>query len=255
MRRREFIAGLGGVAAWPMAARGQQPAVPMIGFLHGGSPEHYARYVTSFRQSLNETGFVEGRNVAIEYRWAEEHPDRLIVLATDLARRQVNVIVAWGPLATRAAKMASTTIPIVFLTGGDPIAEGLVDSFNRPTDNVTGVSFMVNFLVIKRLQFLQQLVPKATTIAMLVNPNSPTAEADTNEVRAAAQSLGLQAYVLNAGTEGDLGSHRWLNCALARSSSAPTRFLPVDAIKSSRWRLAKRFPQATFCASPLRRAV
>jgi putative ABC transport system substrate-binding protein len=205
MRRREFIARLGSLAATlPVVARAQQVAVPVIGFLHGGSPEHYANYVTTFRQSLSETGFVEGRNLAIEYRWAEEHPDRLILLATDLVRRQVNVIVAWGPLATRAAKMASTTIPIVFLTGGDPVAEGLVDSFNRPGDNVTGVSFMVNLLVTKRLQLLQQLVPKATSIATLVNPNSPTAEADTKEVHAAAQSLGLQAYVLNTSTEGDL---------------------------------------------------
>jgi ABC-type uncharacterized transport system substrate-binding protein len=204
MRRRTFITLLGGAAAWPIVARAQQPAMPVIGFLHVGSADQYVQFVTTFRQSLNRTGFVEGRNVAIEYRWADDKHERLSALAADLVRRQVTVIVAWGPLAARAAKAATTTIPIVFLTGGDPVAEGLVDSLNRPSGNVTGVSFLVNLLVAKRLQLLRELVPKATTIAMLINPNSPTAEADTNELLAEVRAVGLELHVLNASTEPDL---------------------------------------------------
>src|SRR5262249_45735594 len=181
MRRRDFITLIGsGVAAWPLAARAQQPAMPVVGFLHLGSPEPVgpvAPNVAAFRQGLNETGFVDGRNVAIEYRWAQGQYDRLPTLAADLVRRQVTVIAACATSAPGlAAKAATSAIPIVFQTGGDPVQDGLVASMNRPGRNVTGVSRLSVTLEPKRLEFLHELSPKTTVIGLLVNPTNPRSE-------------------------------------------------------------------------------
>jgi putative tryptophan/tyrosine transport system substrate-binding protein len=203
MRRREFITLLGGAAAWPMVARAQQPAMPVIGFLRDSSLAEAAHRVTAFRQGLKEVGFVEGQNVAIEYRFAENQRDRLPALAAELIRRPVVVIVGNTPSAL-AAKALTTTVPIVVTTGSDPVRDGLVASLNRPGGNVTGVSFLATMMGSKRLDLLRQLVPTATTIAYLVNPNSPNTEADRREVQAAAQALGQQLLVIDVSSERDI---------------------------------------------------
>ena len=204
MRRRDFVRGVAGSAvAWPLAARAQQPAMPVVGFLRSTSPANSAHLVTAFRQGLKEAGFVEGQSVAIEFRWAENHLDRLPALAADLIRRPVAVIVG-NNLATRAAKAATTTVPIVFAYGGDPVRDGLVASLNRPGGNVTGVVFFAGELGAKRLELLRQLVPKATTIAVLVNPNSPDTETERGDVQAAALAIGQQLLVLDAGSDRDI---------------------------------------------------
>jgi putative ABC transport system substrate-binding protein len=204
MRRREFIALMGASVAWPFAAQGQQPAMPVIGLLINASPGPYAPMMAAFRQGLGEAGYVDGKNVAIEYRWAEDQVDRLPALATDLVRQQVAVIAAAGPPAAQAAKAATTTVPIVFLVGTDPIKSGLVTSLNRPEGNLTGIGFLVNTLAPKLLEVLHELVPKAMAVGMLVNPGSPNAEADTREIQAAARLLGLQVLVLNPRNETDI---------------------------------------------------
>ena len=203
MKRRTFIAGLGGAAAaWPLVARAQQTAMPVIGLLGGGSPDRDAKRVGTFRQGLGEAGYVEGKNVAIEYRWAEAQYDRLPALATDLVRSQVNVIAALGGTpAAQAAKAATNTIPIVFDTAGDPVELGLVGNLNRPEGNVTGVTLLSVELGPKLLELAHEVVPTATVMALLVNPTSPLAETLSGETRAAARTLGLQLHVLQASTE------------------------------------------------------
>jgi putative ABC transport system substrate-binding protein len=205
IERRKFLATLGGAAAsWPLAARAQQGGMPVVGFLHGASADGAAYQVTAFRQGLNQTGYVEGQNVTIEYRWAEGQYNRLPALATDLVAHPLAVIATAGGISSvLAAKAVTKAIPIVFLTGDDPVKFGLVASLNRPGGNLTGVSFLSPVLEAKRVELLRVLVPTATTIAVLVNPNSPGAEARLGDVREAARLLGQQVSIVNAGSEGD----------------------------------------------------
>jgi putative ABC transport system substrate-binding protein len=206
MRRREFVALLGGAAAaWPLAARAQQQAMPKVGFLRSATLADVSPWVGEFRQGLKEAGFVEGQNVAIEYRSADNQPDRLPALVTDLIRQPVAVIVGNTDSAL-AAKAATTTLPIVFATGSDPVRDGLVASLNRPGGNVTGVSFFSGVVGAKRLELLRQLVPKATIIAMLVNPNNPVNEAERRDVHVAAQAMGQQLVILDVTSERDIES-------------------------------------------------
>jgi len=205
MKRRDFITFLGGAAAWPLAARGQQTAMPMVGFLNSASPARWTPFVAAFRQGLNEAGYVEGRNVAIEYRWADEQYDRLPALAADLVHRQATVIAA-NQISAEAAKAATTTIPIVFTTGVDPVQQGLVASLNRPGGNLTGVTTLNVELLSKRLELLRELKPAATVIALLINPTSPTAETLSRDAQAAGRALGLQIHILEASAERDFDS-------------------------------------------------
>jgi putative tryptophan/tyrosine transport system substrate-binding protein len=206
MRRREFIAGIGSAAAWPVMARAQQRALPVIGYLSGWSSGDAADYVAAFRQGLAETGYIEGQNVAIEYRWAEGHFDRLPELIADLVRRQVTVIVTANTTAAAlAAKAATQTIPIVFLLGSNPVDIGLVASLNRPGGNITGVTDLQTSVVTKRLGLLHELVPAAKVIGILVNPiNRVLAEADAKEAATAAAALGLRLLVLNASSPAEI---------------------------------------------------
>jgi putative ABC transport system substrate-binding protein len=205
MRRREFITLIGGAAAaWPVAARAQQPALPVIGFLGSQSPDPSANLVAALRRGLSEIGFIESRNVAIEYRWAEGRYDRMPALASELVRRPVTLIVASAPPAALAAKAATSTIPIVFSGGIDPVKLGLVAALNRPGGNVTGVTQFSTALEGKRLEFLHELVPKATVLALLVNPTFPGTDAIINDMQTAARTLGVKLNVLNASSEDDL---------------------------------------------------
>ena len=204
MRRREFISLIGGAAAWPLTARAQQPARPVIGYLGAESPAAFASRVRAFRQGLGEAGFVEGQNVAIEFRWAEGQHNKLPSLAADLAARQVSVIVApGGAPAALAAKSATTTIPIVFEMGADPIAIGLVGSLSHPGGNITGISSLSVEVTPKRLEFLHELMPMATLVAVLINPTSPTAESQLKGLQAMADTRGLKMLVLRAGKPQD----------------------------------------------------
>jgi ABC-type uncharacterized transport system substrate-binding protein len=206
MRRREFITLLGGAAAaWPLEARAQQPVMPVIGFLSSASQEPFAHLVAAFRRGLSEAGYVEGRNVVIEFRWAENQYDRLPAMATDLVRRQVTVIVASGAdTPVTAAKAATKTIPIIFTAADDPVKGGLVVSLNRPGGNTTGMTLFGAELEAKRLEMLRKLGSAAAKIAVLVNPNNPNVEARLEEVRTAQQASNQQLVILNAGTQTDI---------------------------------------------------
>ena len=205
MTRREFITLLGGAAAWPLAARAQQPAMPVIGFLSSLAPRDLIHVMPAFRQGLDGAGFAEGRNIAIEHRWAAGQYDRLPALSADLVRRQVAVIAAIsGTPAALAAKAASATIPIVFAMGSDPVAFGLVTSLNRPGGNITGATFFTASLGPKRLELLRELVPSAKKVAVLVNRDNPPGAADLTNVTAAAHIIGLEAKILDASTGGDI---------------------------------------------------
>jgi ABC-type uncharacterized transport system substrate-binding protein len=206
MRRREFITLLGGAATgWPIVARTQQSAIPVIGFLNTRSVDDVPELTAAFRKGLNEIGYMEGRNTAIEYRWANNDPQRLPELASDLVRRQVTVIVATGGnVSALAAKAATATIPIVFSVGGDPIKLGLVTRLNRPDSNATGVTVLTGVLGAKRLELLRELIPKAAVVAVLINATNPSAEAYVRETQEAARTIGQQIHTLSASTEGEI---------------------------------------------------
>ena len=204
MTRREFITLLGGVAAWPLSARAQQPAMPVIGFLDTRSPDTMADRMRGFRQGLRESGYIEGDNVTIAYRWAENQMDRLPELAADLVHRRVSVIAAFATAPAFAAKAATTTIPIVFLAPGDPVRFGLVASLARPDGNLTGTNLFTGELSAKRLEILREMVPGATHVAVLVNPTNPSMETTVRDVEAAARATGLQVQVFNASTSREI---------------------------------------------------
>jgi putative tryptophan/tyrosine transport system substrate-binding protein len=210
MRRREFITLLGGVAAaWPLAAHAQQSGLPVIGFLSGYPAESFAPETqplsAAFRQGLSETGYSDGHNVTIEYRWAENQPSRLPVLAAELVRRKVAVIAATGGTASAlAAKAATTTIPIVFTGGSDPVAIGLVASLNRPGGNITGVTFLANVLAAKRVELVNEVAPRASLIGLLVNPDNPNAVSETSDMETATRAIGKRSVLLRASTDREL---------------------------------------------------
>jgi putative ABC transport system substrate-binding protein len=203
IKRRAFITLLGGVAAWPLAARAQQPAMPVIGYLSSLGQAISVRFDAAFRRGLSEMGYFEGQNVSVEYRWITDRYDALPAMAADLVQRQVTVIFALGPPAVLAAKAASPTIPIVFVTGADPLKFGFVASFNKPGGNITGIWMVLTALAEKRLQLMHDLLPKAELIGLLVNPASPVAEPQIREAQAAAHILGVKLTVLSAVTEND----------------------------------------------------
>jgi ABC-type uncharacterized transport system substrate-binding protein len=207
MKRRAFIVLIGSAAAaWPFATRGQQTALPVIGFLHYGSPEVFTHIAAAVRQGLRESGFIEGQNVVVEYRWAEGQYERLPALAGELVQRQVLVIAAAGVVAAQSAKTATTTIPIVFSSGVDPIAAGIVASLNRPGGNATGVSIIAQELAAKRLELLRELMPRTRMITMLINPDNPGSGAEFGDVEVAARAMGLQVRKVTATNESELNA-------------------------------------------------
>jgi ABC-type uncharacterized transport system substrate-binding protein len=229
--RRKFLATLGAAAAWPLAARAQQPAMPVIGFLDPTSPDTRVDRLRAFRQGLKETGYVEGENMSIQYRSAEDQYDRLPELAADLVRRRVAVIAVIGGAATLAAKAATTTTPIVFVASEDPVRLGFVASLARPGGNLTGINFFSAELAAKRLELLRELVPTAARVAVLVNPaNATTTETTLRDVEAAARAIGLQSQVLNASTS------REINAAFARfvRERPDALFVGLDPLFTSR---------------------
>jgi putative ABC transport system substrate-binding protein len=202
-KRREFIGLLGGVAAWPLAARAQQPAMPMVGFLHQGSSEPNALSLGAFRRGLQDNGFVEGRNITLELRWADGKYDQLPALAADLVRRRPTVIVAALLPAARVVQAATATIPVVFITGSDPVETGLVTSLNRPSENVTGVSLFSVQLITKRLELLHEIIPRTAVVAVLGNPSNPNYVANEREIEAAARTIGLRIEFFKASSDRD----------------------------------------------------
>jgi putative tryptophan/tyrosine transport system substrate-binding protein len=232
MRRRDFITLLGGaVAMWPLAARAQQPALPVIGLVRDGSAEGNARFVAGFRKGLNETGYVEGQNVTVEYHWLEGQYDRLPALMADLVRRQVAVIATPGTLPTRAAKAATSTIPFVFGVAENPVELGLVASFARPGGNATGINFLATEMVAKRLRLLHDTLPAAVRIAVLVNPgNTKVADSTAREAQEAAATMGLQIRILNATTGGEIDAA----FATFASERPDALFVAPDALFISR---------------------
>ncbi|MFY9771550.1 MAG: ABC transporter substrate-binding protein [Xanthobacteraceae bacterium] len=204
MRRRDFVTLIGGAMGWPLAAGAQQQATPVLGYLSGGSPDAYSRVTAAFLQGLKEAGYVERQNVAIEYRWAEDHYDRLPVLAADLVRRQVAVIATVDTASSLAAKAATAQIPIVFSMGADPVKIGLVNNLARPGGNVTGMSHLVNALSSKRLSLLRELVPTARTFGLLVDPTNPNTEFETADMKAAVDLLGYKLVVGSASTASEV---------------------------------------------------
>src|SRR5262245_34009084 len=214
MRRRDFLkVAAGSAAAWPLASHAQQPATPVIGFLHLTSLELTRENLASFRRGLGETGYIEDRNVAIEYRWAEGRNDQLPALAAELVRRQVSVIVATTPYPAFAAKAATTTIPIAFIAAQDPVKLGLVASLARPGGNLTGVSMLTGELAAKRLEFLRELVPGAVRVAAFINPNNPGADNTLKELDAAARAMGLQVQVFTTSTSREIDAAFATLCA------------------------------------------
>jgi putative ABC transport system substrate-binding protein len=248
MRRREFIAGLGSAAAWPVVAQAQQPVMPVIGYLGAGD----RNAPVAFLQSLKEAGFVEGQNVVVEYRWAENQYDRAAALAADLARRRVAVIVAAGTAAALAAKAATTTIPIVFSTRGDPVALGLVDSLNRPGVNITGSTLLAAELGPKRLQLLRELLPNAAVFGFLKDPAFPGTQSNITDLRAAGRMLGLQLIVVNAGSDRDFEpafatfSQQHVNAVLVSNSNVYIQRTEQLAALTARHALPAIFPFRVF---------
>jgi len=233
MRRRDFIRGaVGSAAAFPFAAHAQPSTAPVIGFLNSASPDLYADRIRAFRRGLSETGYVEGRNVAIEYRWAENKFDRLLDLASELVRRNVNVIVTgYNLAAAQAAKAATTTIPIVFASGADPVTTGLVASLNQPGGNITGVTLLATELVPKQVEVLHELVPAATTITVLLNPtNKDPFESMARDAQAAAEKIGVQLIVLHASTDAEIAAA----FVAIRQQKAGALFITPDSFLSSR---------------------
>ncbi|MGB8893513.1 MAG: ABC transporter substrate-binding protein [Pseudolabrys sp.] len=247
MRRREFISLIGGAAAWPVAARAQRPGVPVVGFLRSTSLADSTQFVTAFRQGLKEAGFVEGQNVAIELRFAEGRGDRLPELVADLLHKSVAVIVANNPAAV-VAKAATITVPIVFITGSDPVRDGLVASLSRPGGNITGVVFIVSDLGAKRLELLRQLVPSATTIGVLVNPNTPETEAERKDLLAASLKIGQQLSILDVGSDREIENafatlvQRGANAALIGSGPFLTSHRQQLVALAARSRLPTMYP-------------
>ena len=249
MKRRTFIAGLGSAAAWPVVARAQQAAVPVIGLLSYQSADvDYKNVTVPFLQGLKETGYVEGQNVAVEYRYAENQLDRLPALATDLVRRRVAVIMASGNEAAAAAKAATTTLPIAFATGGDPVAMGLVASLNRPGANVTGYASLTVELTPKRLQLLREVIPSATRFGVLADPTYPSTPSTIADLQAAARTLGLQLVVVNARTDSDLEtafatfSQQHVGAVLVSNSTLYNRHIEHLAALAARNGLPAMFP-------------
>jgi putative ABC transport system substrate-binding protein len=258
MKRREFITLLGSAVTWPLAARAQQRAMPVIGFMSTLSPESISKPVAGFHQGLKETGYVEGQNAAIEYRWAQGQYDRLPELAADLVRRRVAVIVAsGGDPSPQIAKSATQTIPIVFGMFGDPVREGLVDSLNRPGGNATGVTIFGPAAVTKRLQLLHDLVPKHAVTAFLMNPNNPNGSIEMGAVQTAATSLGRQIFVVTVSSESELDAAfaHMVQQRIGALLGASILFSLIGATRLSHWQHAMGYRRSTTYATSLTPAV
>jgi ABC-type uncharacterized transport system substrate-binding protein len=245
MNRRTFISLIGGAAfTWPLAARAQQRTMPVIGFLNNQSPDTNADRLRAFRQGLKDTGHVEGENVAIEYRWAENQIDRLPVLAAELVRRQVALIVTTvGTAPALAAKAATTTIPIVFAVGEDPVRIGLVENLARPGGNLTGINYFNSELVAKRLELLREMVPAAKRMAVLVNPTGPTAETTLRDVDPAARSMGLQIQIFKAGTSREIDT-AFATIVRERMMPSTSAMSPSSTAGVCNWSIGRRYTRS-----------